>query len=210
MHGLILFYTNDTILSLSIVNVKERKDGKTMRSVYDFTGTSYRQYAKAKRDKDPLVSKMAALSLTGYRPQTRLENALTFMPYFVALEGAREGNEKCTKELIAKRLEIAKKSIRKPDNHEFVYPYNDGGLKWEIYRPYDESFCSYDCVTYKAVVDHKLTKEEEDELREEIYVHFYDPYCDGRDCTGAPFTGYIQVLRCSDRTIILHEVNFDV
>ncbi|MBQ7430236.1 hypothetical protein [Butyrivibrio sp.] len=181
-----------------------------MRSVYDFTGTSYRAYAQAKRDKDPLVSKMAALTLTGYGPYQRLENALTFMPYFVALEGARDGNKKCTKELIAERLEKAKKNIRKSEDHKFIYPYEDGGLKWEMYRPYDENYCSYDNITYKAIVDHKLTQEEEKELREALYVEFHDPYCDGRDCTGAPFTGYLQFLRCSDRTIVLHHVNFDV
>ena len=181
-----------------------------MRSVYDYPTSNYKAYILTKRDKtNPYESKMAAISLQDYH-RRGLENALTFMPYFVALEAKKEGNPKITDEIIAERLAKAKTLIKSVYQKASDYWYDDAGLDFKIYRGYDENFNSYDCRTFKAVIDHKITKEEEQELEDELWVHFRDPYCDGRDCTGAPFTSWIKFLRCSDRTIVLHRIDFDV
>ncbi len=180
-----------------------------MRSVYDFTGSSYRKYAVTKRQRG-MESKMAALSLSGYQ-NIRLENALTFLPYFVALQEKMEGNPKATDEMIAERLNKAKKQLRPvPVINHHVYPYENAGLDFKMYRPYDPDDNGYDCVTYKAVIDHRITDQEKRELEDELWIHFYDPYCDGRDCTGAPFTSWIRFFCCTDRTIVIHRISYDV
>ena len=62
----------------------------------------------------------------------------------------------------------------------------------------------------KTVLPWKLSDEEERDFREQFWIEFHDPYCDGRDCTGAPFTGYMSFMRCTDRTVILHCIEYDV
>lgn len=81
---------------------------------------------------------------------------------------------------------------------------------WEPFRPYDEDYNSYDVRTERTIIRHKMTKEEAHNFEDQFWIHFVDPYCDGRDCTGAPFTAWFQFLRCEDRTIILHRINFDL
>lgn len=81
---------------------------------------------------------------------------------------------------------------------------------WTNFRSHDESYNSYDHYTKRTVINHHMTDKEENEFREKFWIHFQDPYCDGRDCTGAPFTSYMKFLRCKDRTVILHRVNLDL
>lgn len=181
-----------------------------MRSIYDYPGKMYREYARDKRSDSYITRGTAALKLRDYH-HNPIIGAECFLPYWIKLEMKQAGYEITTEELQSS-LRKAKQTYasyptRKTD---FSYPYNDAGLSWSLYRPHDQQFNDFDCVTFKAIIDHKLTQEEEKELREILYVEFHDPYCDGRDCTGAPFTGYLQFLRCSDRTIVLHHVNFDV
>ena len=83
-------------------------------------------------------------------------------------------------------------------------------VNWELYRPYDENYNDYDCRTERAIIWHKMTAEEEYSFHAQFEIEFYDPYCDGRDCTGAPFTSWMKFLRCTDRTIVLHRINYDV
>ena len=179
-----------------------------MRSVYDFTGSSYKQYIEAKRGDDVLDSKTATIYLKGYYGN-RIENALTFMPYFVTVEAKKEGNPKMTDTLVAERLAKAKANYKPAKQPEFVYPYENMGLSFKPFRLHDENFNHYDCRSYIAIIGHCVTDAEKDELEKALTVHFCDPYCDGRDCTGAPFTAWIKFLRCKDRTIVIHKVNYD-
>lgn len=179
-----------------------------MRSVYDFTGKSYREYARQKRSGDPVHAGMAAYALKEYDQADRIEAAYYFLPYWLTRELYKNGEVSAEKVDLA--LKKAKESYRPRKFVKDPYPYDNAGLKFNYYRPYDEDFNSYDRVTFKAVIDHKITDEEEKDLREELTVEFHDPYCDGRDCTGAPFTGWLKFYRCSDRTIVLHTIEFDV
>lgn len=81
---------------------------------------------------------------------------------------------------------------------------------WKAFRPYDEDYNSYDCRTEIVTIMHRMTVREKRDFEREFWIHFHDPYCDGRDCTGAPFTGWMKFLRCKDRTIIIHHINYDV
>jgi hypothetical protein len=143
---------------------------------------------------------------------TNLES--TYSGYFLGLMEKKRGNERFTDDAINSILQKAKATHRK--NEHYLYEEDAGELfrkypvKWQNYRAYDESYNCYDCQTLKTVLPWKLTKEEEVEFREQFSVEYYDPYCDGRDCTGAPFTSWMRFLRCSDRTVILHRINYDV
>ncbi|ADL35969.1 hypothetical protein bpr_II029 (plasmid) [Butyrivibrio proteoclasticus B316] len=181
-----------------------------MRSVYDFTGESYRYYAKEKRNKNSLESKMAALCLNRWQGRRSLENAIAFMPYFVGLEAKKEGNSKITDEIIAERLAKAKKMVEPAYEAPSPYPYDNAGLKFELFRPNDDYTNSYDGCTWKAVIDHRITEDEQNEYDEELRIHFRDPYCDGRDCTGAPFTTWLRFFKCEDRTVVFHRICYDV
>ena len=81
---------------------------------------------------------------------------------------------------------------------------------WSDFRTMDLDYNSYDHYTKLVILPWKLSKADEEQFREENVIHFVDPYCDGRDCTGAPFTGYMKFLRCSDRTWIIHHVDLDL
>lgn len=126
----------------------------------------------------------------------------TYSPYFMALALKKDNANE-----ILQKIKSSKKPVRyksTPDrfrNHDVI---------WNYYRPYDENYNSYDQKTMKTVLPWKLSDEEEKDFREQFWIEFHDPYCDGRDCTGAPFTGYIKFMRCTDRTVILHCIDYDV
>lgn len=85
-------------------------------------------------------------------------------------------------------------------------------LTWQIYNPgkkYFEEYNSFDRTTWITKLNHKLSKEEEKRFREKYYIPFIDPYCDGRDCTAAEFTGWMKFLRCADRTYVMHCIEID-
>ena len=90
------------------------------------------------------------------------------------------------------------------------YDYYEGKpIIWKAFRPMDENYNSFDCRTEITTIMHRFTEEDEREFRECFWIHFHDPYGDGRDCTGAPLTGWMKFLRCKDRTIIIHHINYD-
>lgn len=81
---------------------------------------------------------------------------------------------------------------------------------WKPFRPYDDNYNDYDCKTEIVTVMHRMTVREKRDFEREFWINFHDPYCDGRDCTNAPFTSYMKFLRCKDRTIIIHRICYDV
>ena len=92
---------------------------------------------------------------------------------------------------------------------DFDY-YEGNPIIWKPFRPNDEAYNSYDCRTEITTIMHRMSAEDEKEFREAFWIHYVDPYCDGRDCTGAPFTGWMKFLRCKDRTIIIHKIEYDL
>ena len=80
---------------------------------------------------------------------------------------------------------------------------------WRAFRPYDEDYNFYDCRTEIVTIMHRMSVREMRDFENQFRIYFRDPYGDGRDCTGAPFTGWMKFLRCKDRTIIIHKVNYD-
>ena len=83
-------------------------------------------------------------------------------------------------------------------------------IKWTPFRPYDEEWNAYDFRTEKCILPVRLTDDEINAFREHYWITFHDPYCDGRDCTGAPFTGYMRFYRCADRTVVIHRIDYDL
>ena len=93
------------------------------------------------------------------------------------------------------------------DNNDY---FDNQPIIWKPFRWADENYNSYDCRTEITTIMHRFTEEDEREFREYFWITYHDPYCDGRDCTGAPFTGWMKFLRCKDRTVIIHHINYDV
>ena len=91
---------------------------------------------------------------------------------------------------------------------DFDY-YEGKPIIWKVFRPMDEDYNSFDCRTEICTIMHRFTEEDERKFREIFWVHFHDPYGDGRDCTGAPLTVWMQFLRCKDRTVIIHHIGYD-
>ena len=79
---------------------------------------------------------------------------------------------------------------------------------WESYNT--ES--GWDSRHKWEVYDFIFTEEDEKEYREEEWWHWYNPYGDGRDCTGVWFTNYISIFRIPEqnKTIVYHSQSMDV
>lgn len=75
--------------------------------------------------------------------------------------------------------------------------------KWDWHGDWDSRWG-------KVVIPFEMTKEEEEEFRENNTVRWHNPYDDGRDCTGVWFTNYISFFRVNGKTIIYHFMSCDV
>ncbi len=136
----------------------------------------------------------------------------TFRPYLTALVLKKNNPGFFPEEKIQLMLEDAKKQAKRLQEESYQQDdlFCGKSVIWESFRPCDEDYNSYDDITNKCVLPWKLSKDEEREFRDAFWVEFHDPYCDGRDCTGAPFTSWMRFLRCTDRTIVLHKISYDV
>ena len=103
-----------------------------MRSIYDYSKNVYKDYAMQKRGSDKFESRTASLILRDFY-RNGLPNALTFLPYFLAIESKAKGDERFTSEIIAQRLAAAKERIEKPRKKPSPYPYDDAGLDFDFY-----------------------------------------------------------------------------
>ena len=191
-----------------------------MRDIYKYSSTrSWKEYYAEKATGFP-YSGSAALRLNDGclgRPRNSKFDVpgANFFPYWTALELIHEGKANSLNMTLPEVLAACKKNYQKEVEREkawAVKPETYGGypLNWELFRPYDQDFNDFDRVTAKCVIPIRLSDEEVKGLKEDLYEPFVDPYCDGRDCTGAWFTGYIKVLRCADRTYIIHCKHCDV
>lgn len=70
---------------------------------------------------------------------------------------------------------------------------------------YDRRFCKY-------VIPRAMTPKEIEKYIEDTWEHWYNPYDDGRDCTGVWFTSGISCfpIPACNKTIIYHWQNCDV
>ena len=140
----------------------------------------------------------------------------TFSPYFIGLMFNATGEKYVSGEYLSGILEKAKERAKeKLENWERWHRYDADMFRgkevvWERFRPYDEDYNAYDHECFKTVLPWKFSEEDEEAFREEYTVIFHDPYGDGRDCTGAPFTGWMKFLRCKDRTFIYHCIEKDL
>ncbi len=188
-----------------------------MRECYD--RRKWLAYHNAKMQGWP-YSGTAAFQLDDPVYGRKISDKPSFMmfPYWAALEMAKEGDplkksiadilNHCKEKMAAETQRLAQftskpEMFRRDDGSE--YP-----LEWEYYRPYDEDYNSYDQFTQRCILPFKVTEEEKAELREGLWVHFRDPYCDGRDCTGAPFTSWIQIYTTAEKTFIYHKISLDL
>jgi len=78
---------------------------------------------------------------------------------------------------------------------------------WDVMSPED-----WDRRYKKEVYDWVFTDEDKEGHKEENWEHFYNPYNDGRDCTGVWFTSYISIfpLPKAGKTIVYHFQSCDV
>lgn len=174
---------------------------------------AWKDYYDEKKKGFP-YSATAAFKLQGYSYKMMDHPTIMFLPYWTALELIKEGQplQKPLSDILAK----CKNSYQKEKERQESFKcrpdtFNGYELKWEPYRLYDESYNSYDGYTEICRLPFRATEEEKKELEEDIWIHFRDPYGDGRDCTGAPFTNYIQIMTTSKpETIIVHSVGYDV
>lgn len=68
----------------------------------------------------------------------------------------------------------------------------------------------YDRRYSKKVLPYEMTTEQAEQYREEEWWHWYNPYEDGRDCTGVWFTSAIKIFPVAGKTFIYHFQNCDV
>lgn len=71
------------------------------------------------------------------------------------------------------------------------------------YTDYDRRYC-------KEVLDHELTEDEWAEYQYDNWQHWYNPYDDGRDCTGVWFHTRMKRFILPGKTIIYHFQGCDV
>lgn len=79
-------------------------------------------------------------------------------------------------------------------------------IQWQSYADdWDRRYC-------KEEYDWEFTEEEVKEYIEENWEHWYNPWGDGRDCTGVWFTSHISVfpIKGMNKTIVYHFQNCDV
>lgn len=84
----------------------------------------------------------------------------------------------------------------------------------DTYKIMEEYRSNWDCMRAddwdrrykKEVYDWVFTDEDKEEYKEENWEHWYNPYNDGRDCTGVWFTSYISIfpLPKVGKTIVYH------
>ncbi|AOZ97925.1 hypothetical protein [Butyrivibrio hungatei] len=141
------------------------------------------------------------------------EPAREFLPYWAALELKKEGRLN-SKKTVIEILDECKKRY----NAEVAYreewksepdTYKGYELKWEHFMPYDDDYNAFDHETLRCVLPFRATEEDKKALRELIYIPFRDPYCDGRDCTGARFTGSLRIYTTQEKTFIYHIIEVD-
>ena len=68
----------------------------------------------------------------------------------------------------------------------------------------------FDSIYGKYVFDWEMDSEEISELVEDEWCHWYNPYNDGRDCTGVWFTTSIRCLPINGKTFVYHFKSCDV
>ena len=165
----------------------------------DFRSKAAWSEYRAEKKKGFPYSGTAALKLNdGYRGgKNMLDNpaAWAFGPYWIALELNKEGKNGQIKEPVAEILDSCKKNYDKAVKRKQMFEptpdtYKGYSLKWECFRPFDERFNDpgYGQETQICTLPFRATKSDKEALKEMIYTPFVDPYCDGRDCTGAMYT----------------------
>lgn len=115
-----------------------------------------------------------------------------------------ESKENCEKweELLKAELKTGIRNLLRARNRceeETIY-------KWQSYcGHWDSRYCR---IEYEGIP----TEEEIKEYIEEEWQHWYNPYNDGRDCTGVWFTSFIYVfpIPALNKTIVYHMQNMDV
>lgn len=87
----------------------------------------------------------------------------------------------------------------KQDEYSADYP------TWRAYNAddYDRRYCVY-------IIEGHMNDAEKEAYKESNWVHWYNPYDDGRDCTGIWFTSYIKLVDCGSNTAVIHWQNCDV
>lgn len=105
-------------------------------------------------------------------------------------------------ELLEKKLAMEKRAYRDLLKVEEKYK-----SEW---RTNIRDKTAYDRRMAKIVVDHEMNDEEINEYKEEKWCYWYNPWNDGRDCTGVWFTVWIDFFRVNGKTIIYHWQERDI
>lgn len=116
-------------------------------------------------------------------------------------EMGRDQWEICNRTIVKQLKEGIRNTHRERERWEKEEEY-----KWKSYRDYwDEMYCR---IEYDGIP----TEEEIKEYIEEEWCHWYNPYEDGRDCTGVWFTSSIRVfpIPALNKTIVYHFKSCDV
>lgn len=195
-----------------------------MRDLYKYNSTAAWEKYHVEKKKGFPYSKSAAFQLNsgitcgGQCEHDKLrEPSAAFLPYWMGIELIHEGKADSLKMTIPELLAKCKKDFKERTEREEYWrskpdTYNGYPLNWRMYRPFahDDSDNSYDRITEICELPFKASKEQKEELKQMLWVHFHDPYCDGRDCTGVWFTGYIGVYTTTDKTVIINCKHRDV
>lgn len=71
-------------------------------------------------------------------------------------------------------------------------------------------YTDYDRRWSKTTVDYEMTPSERSDYVTDNWEHWYNPYEDGRDCTGVWFTTSIRIKVINGKTFIYHFQDCDI
>lgn len=115
--------------------------------------------------------------------------------------------QKVVMEHIIKSLKVTiRNTLREKARHQ------EEAVKWH-YSDYDSRWCKFVHNELPEEWYDDMTREEAiAEYIEDEWQHWYNPYNDGRDCTGVWFTSFIKVfpIPAEHKTIVYHWQSCDV
>ena len=190
-----------------------------MRDLYKYSSTKAWKEYYAEKAKGFPYSGSAAMKLNdgciGRPRESKLdEPGACFVPYWLALELIHEGKGDSLNMAVEDILAKCKKNYKTEVEREKQWtprPETYGGypLNWVLFRPLDQDYNDYDRVTLKTEIPIRISKEEANELEKALFEPFYNPYDDGRDCSGVWFSTSVRAYRCANKTIIFHTKHCD-
>lgn len=127
------------------------------------------------------------------------ENKEKLRGFYLALKFAKSARPDLSNTESYKRLVSDIRWYYKQDNLQDKYRADYPEYK---YTDYDRRFCYF--------LVPRMTDDERADYIKENWTHWYNPYDDGRDCTGVWFTTSLRVVPCGTNDCVIEHQSCDV